>query len=813
MNKKSITITNLFLAAMLSVAVISIIVIGSFWVSSVYSRFNREAQILRQELNEEHKSSIRSQVESATDYIEFRRSKTEAQLKKNLRQRVYEVSAVAYHIYEKNKDLLPAEEVMSKIKEALRPIRFNEGRGYFFIVSLEGIEILYPVAPQFENQNLLDLQDAKGNYVIRDEIELVNRMGEGFIKDYWRKPNETDGMIHPKMTFVKRFEPYGWYLGTGEYLNDFEEEVREDVLDRLARIRFGKEGYIFVNDYDGNQIITDGKRVNVSKNLWELTDPNGVKVIQEERRAVENPDGDYIYYTWKKLTDALPAPKVSFIKGIPEWRWMLGAGIYLDEVEAVIAQKKLELRDSVRKQIIKILIILISLVVFVVLAAKLISQHIKKGFDVFSHFFNKAAAQSILIEPAQLTFAEFKQLAGSANRMITDLKGIEEEKRQLQEKLSRSKKMEALGLLAGGVAHDLNNILSGLVSYPDLILSDLDQDDKIHKPLTVIRASGQRAAAVVADLLTAFRGVREKTEVIPLNHFVATYLTSPEHGELCQRYPDVKFTAKMEHGMSNVRCSPVQIGKVLMNLVANAAEAIDKAGEVGIKTEARHLDLAMGGYEEIPPGRYGVIQVSDTGPGISNEDMTRIFEPFFTKKVLGRSGTGLGLSLVWNAVHDSKGFIDVKTAPDGTLFELYFPATHEIYKPQPQESAMADIMGMGQRVLIVDDERVQREIASDILQRLGYAVVAIPSGEEAIVYLKNHEADLLILDMIMEPGMGGRDTYAAILAHNPDQKAIVVTGYAEIDDMQQMLEMGASCFVRKPYTIEELGLAVHKELA
>ena len=813
MNKKSITITNLFLVVMLSVAVVSIIVIGSFWISNVYSRFNREAQILRQELTEEHKSHIRNQVESAVDYIEFRRSKTEAQLKTSLKQRVYEVTAIAHHIYEKNKDLMPVEQVKSKIKEALRPIRFNDGRGYYFIVSLDGIEILYPVAPQFENKNLLDLQDAKGNYVIRDEIELVKRQGEGYIKDYWRKPNDPSGMVHPKMTFVKLFEPYHWYLGTGEYLNDFEEEVRDDVLDRLARIRFGKEGYIFVNDYDGNQIITDGKRVKNPKNLWSLTDPNGVKVIQEERRAVENPDGDFIYYTWKKLTEASPAPKVSFIKGIPEWRWMLGAGVYLDEVEAVVAQKKIELQDNVRKQIIKILIILISLVFFVVLTAKLISERIKKGFEVFSHFFNKAAAHSILIEPSQLTFTEFKSLAGSANRMITDLKGIEEEKLQLQEKLSRSKKMEALGLLTGGVAHDLNNILSGMVSYPDLILRDLDQDDKIRKPLTVIKESGQRAAAVVADLLTASRGVREKPEVTAMNHFVETYLASPEHDELGQRYPYVQFHSHLESGMSNVRCAPVQIGKAVMNLVANAAEAIDESGEVHIKTETRHLEHVMVGYENIPPGKYGVIEVSDTGPGITQEDLTRIFEPFFTKKVLGRSGTGLGLSLVWNAVHDSNGFIDVKTSHDGTVFELFLPATDELSAPLPQENAMENYMGKGQRVLVVDDERVQREIATDILERLGYSVVALSSGEEAITYLKQDEAELVVLDMIMDPGMGGLDTYAAILARNPDQKAIVVTGYAETDDMQEMLDMGASCCVRKPYTFEELGMAVHKELA
>ena len=212
--------------------------------------------------------------------------------------------------------------------------------------------------------------------------------------------------------------------------------------------------------------------------------------------------------------------------------------------------------------------------------------------------------------------------------------------------------MESLGLLAGGVAHDLNNILSGIVSYPELLLLDLPEDSKFRKPIETIQASGHRAAAVVEDLLTVARGVATTKEPLNLNDLIGDYLHSPEFNKLKQFHPTVSIKTNLDSDLLNVSGSHVHIRKAVMNLVSNASEAIEDSGNVTISTMNRYIDRPLRGYDDVNIGEYVVLSVSDDGSGISSDDLERIFEPFYTKKVMGRSGTGLGLAVAWNVVQD-----------------------------------------------------------------------------------------------------------------------------------------------------------------
>lgn len=812
MSNRRTSISTTFLGGMLLVAVLAMVVIGYFWIARARSTFERDAAAARKDFLGQQQTLIRNEVEKVIDYIEYQRSRTEERLKENLKERVLEAHSIALHLYETFKDTLSRPEIERLVKEALRPIRFNDGRGYYFAVTMTGVEMLYPIAPHFENQNLFDLRDAKGNYVVRDEIEVLKTHGEGFVRDYWRKPEALDEMIHPKITYVKVFEPFDWYLGTGEYLDDFEKDLKDEVLDRIAHIRFGDEGYVLVNTYGGDAIITDGKRVAEPRNLWELTDPNGVKVIQEERRVVENRQGDFIYYSWRKLTQPEPSNKVSFIKGIPDWEWMIGAGVYLDDVEEQIAAKKRDLEQSVQAELTRSLLIMALLGLFILALAQFFTRRMKRGIDTFASFFNRAATESTTIDASRLDFSEFVELAYAANSMIEDRIKVEEEKRQLQERLSRSRKMEALGLLTGGVAHDLNNILSSFISYPELMLLDLEPDSKLRKPLEIVHESGLRAAAVVADLLDASRGGQGTSEVLNLSECVSKYLDSPEHQRLQKRFPNISFRCDLSPDLLHIRCSRVHIGKTLMNLVANASEAIEATGTVTISTSNRYVEMPIRGYEEIPVGEYVRVRVSDDGPGISTADLSRIFEPFFTKKILGRSGTGLGLSVVWHTVHGHDGFIDVGSSANGTAFDLYFPVCREELTKDAYLPPLEDLRGSGERILVVDDEPLQRQIACAILERLGYRPESAESGKAALSWLANRTADLVILDMILGEGMNGRETYEAILAFRPDQKAIIATGFAETEEVRRTQALGAGPMVRKPYTLRGIGAAVQSEL-
>ncbi|MBW2203066.1 MAG: response regulator, partial [Deltaproteobacteria bacterium] len=203
----------------------------------------------------------------------------------------------------------------------------------------------------------------------------------------------------------------------------------------------------------------------------------------------------------------------------------------------------------------------------------------------------------------------------------------------------------------------------------------------------------------------------------------------------------------------------------------------------------------------------------DTGTGISPDDMEKIFEPFYTKKKMGRSGTGLGMAVVWGTVKDHNGHIDVQsTEGRGTTFTLYFPVTR---KNLPEDEASLPIesySGNGESILIVDDVEEQRKIASGMLKELGYSVLSVPSGEKAVEYLKTNKVDLLVLDMIMDPGMDGLDTYKKILEMHPGQKAIIASGFSETDRVKEVESLGAGAYIGKPLLLEKIGIAVKEEL-
>jgi len=398
---------------------------------------------------------------------------------------------------------------------------------------------------------------------------------------------------------------------------------------------------------------------------------------------------------------------------------------------------------------------------------------------------------------------------------VTGRVNVEKEKRELEEKLARSEKMEAIGRLAGGVAHDLNNVLSAIVSYPDLLLMKLPQDSPLRKSIITIKQSGQRAAAIVQDLLTLARRGVTITKTENLNQVIADYLGSPEFEKLVKSHPRVHFKTQLRRDLQNIKGSAIHLSKTVMNLVANAAEAMPSGGEVLISTENRSFGRSKKGYyHAIEKGQYAALTVSDTGVGIAPEDLGKIFDPFYTKKVMERSGTGLGMSVIWGTVEDHKGFIDVSSSPGkGTTFKLYFPVTPEMNSTfEAANIPINKYMGRGEKILVVDDERDQREIASVLLTELGYWVHTASSGEEAVDYLKTNTVDLLLLDMLMPPGIDGLDTYQQILKRQPGMKAIITSGFSESDRVKQALKLGAGMYVKKPYTMEKIGLAVSREL-
>ncbi|MBU3954520.1 MAG: response regulator [Proteobacteria bacterium] len=386
------------------------------------------------------------------------------------------------------------------------------------------------------------------------------------------------------------------------------------------------------------------------------------------------------------------------------------------------------------------------------------------------------------------------------------------DKRRLKTQLVRAQKMEALGVMAGGIAHDLNNILSGIVTYPDLILEDLPQDSPLRKPIEIMQESGLSAARVVADLMTIAKGIASRKEPINLNTAVRDYVNSIEYASLGKKYPEIVVDTQLAPGLGNIIGSDIHLKKVLMNLVSNAAEAIVGKGRIVIATMGRHLDKPLSGYEDLNQGEYAELEVSDNGTGIPPENLDRIFEPFFTKKVMGRTGTGLGLSVVWNTVQDHDAYITVGSSEKGSRFRLFFPVTEEAVEIEGPSFLLDDYLGKGETILVVDDEERQREIACDLLTRLKYRVHAVSGGQEAIAHVKKQSVDLVVMDMVMPRGLSGCETYERILGIIPGQKAIIVSGFAMGQEVEKAIQLGAGRYIKKPYTLIKLAAAVKDEL-
>ncbi|MBN2526383.1 MAG: response regulator, partial [Deltaproteobacteria bacterium] len=300
--------------------------------------------------------------------------------------------------------------------------------------------------------------------------------------------------------------------------------------------------------------------------------------------------------------------------------------------------------------------------------------------------------------------------------------------------------------------------------------------------------------------------------VIALNQLVENYVGSPEFAELRAKHRQVDVHTDLEEDLLHIRGSAVHIYKVLMNMVVNAVEAVEGGGVVTISTSNRYLDEPLASYDSVRIGEYVVLSVSDNGPGIDADDLERIFEPFYTKKTMGRSGTGLGLAVVWNCVKDHDGYIDLQSNSEGTCFNIYLHATRERPEEMSENGPSALLRGNGEKILVVDDEAQQRTLICEILSHVGYVCHAVADGVAACAYVAKHKVDLVVLDMIMPASISGRETYARLLKMQPGLCAIIVSGYAETEDVKQTIKMGAGKYLKKPFKMSTLTRAVTEVL-
>lgn len=382
--------------------------------------------------------------------------------------------------------------------------------------------------------------------------------------------------------------------------------------------------------------------------------------------------------------------------------------------------------------------------------------------------------------------------------------------KHLEDQLRQAQKLEAVGRLAGGVAHEFNNLLTVITGYSVLLLDALDPDNPLHQDLEQIKRASDRATLLTSRLLGFSRKQVVQLKVLDLNAVIAELDKMLRHliGE------DIKVSSVFGKELGRVEADPGQIEQIIMNLAINARDAMPQGGTFSIETANLDADEAFSRqHPDVQPGTYVMLTIGDTGYGMDEETVSHIFEPFFTTKGPDR-GTGLGLSTVYGIVEQYGGAIEVDSNPgQGTVFRIYLTRVEEqVESSQPGEYPGASLRGH-ETVLLVEDEDEVRNLASRVLLQSGYTLLEARNGEEALLMCELHEGSihLLVTDVVM-PGMNGRELSERLVPLQPQVKVIYISGYTDDVVVHHGVSETNSAFLQKPFEPEVLARKVREVL-
>jgi two-component system, cell cycle sensor histidine kinase and response regulator CckA len=406
--------------------------------------------------------------------------------------------------------------------------------------------------------------------------------------------------------------------------------------------------------------------------------------------------------------------------------------------------------------------------------------------------------------------AELQQANAELEREVNERRRAEDALRRSEEQLRHAQKMEAVGRLAAGVAHDFNNMLSVILSHSSLMASDLSPSHPMHDDLEQIRLAAERAGALTHQLLAFSRQQVLRPRPLDLNGVVADM-----HKMLVRLIgEDVKLKMALCRELRRVSADPGQVEQVIMNLAVNARDAMPRGGTLTVETANVDLDAAYARlHVGVTPGRYVLLAVSDTGTGMTAETAARVFEPFFTTKDPGK-GTGLGLSTVYGIVKQSGGHVWVYSELErGTTFKVYLPELTDVTATAPARPRSVAPAGGGDTILLVEDEDLVRRAASDILRRKGYSVIEARSGAEAlkICELRSEPIHLLLTDVVM-PGMSGRELAERLIGRREGLRVLYMSGYTDDTVIHHGIFAEGTAFLQKPFTPDGLARKVREVL-
>lgn len=808
-NPRSIPGTG-FLSVLVTILIIAP-TIGTIWTLSEYRQKQRDIETIRNRYIDAQKINLKNDIKNVLNFIDYKKNSTMNRIKDLQTQRVHNAYSMASHIYSMDRMQQTPDRIKSRIVETLRPLRWDNGTGYFFIIDTGGVTWLNADRPELEGQCILSYKDVDGRYIIQDMIDLARNNESGFYRYAWTKPG-TEGDGHMKMAFIKRFEPFDWIICTGAYIDDMVSSIQTEVLIRIRQITDYRNKYIFVIQDNGFCLSDPIEKYN-RKNIIDHTAPDGRKVIQELLAVSGNPLGGFLEYPWEKPEDGKIAGKLAYAMTVADWNWTIGTGVYLDDIQQTLSREKARFRKELRNNLLIIFYVSLVAVLLALVAGFVITQRLYRGIMAFTDFFQKAAKEEFKINRELLIFREFQILGDLANQMVEDrsrkenaltssiqqtralqnlLKNIMDsmpsvliavdrdlqviqwnkqarirtgkrygqvamhpvdevfpltpdetrlirqavesgslqmarrvekktpegtayenitvypltsaditgaviriddvtENVKMEEMMIQSEKMMSVGGLAAGMAHEINNPLSGIIGNTDVLknrlLVDLPVNQEaarqigtdfqtiqsyaekreLHMVMENIRQAGTRAATIVSDMLSFSRKSSSRFSMTDLAELLdKTVELASTNYDLKTRFDFKKIRISRRYQpVPEILCESGKIQQVFLNILTNGAQAMAE------KPDNRFPEFTLTIRKDHD---HVAIDIRDNGPGMEKEVAKRIFEPFFTTKAVG-VGTGLGLSVSYFIITDHhNGSIDVESRPgEGTTFTIRLP--------------------------------------------------------------------------------------------------------------------------------------------
>ncbi len=583
------------------------IIITYFVINNSIQKHKENIEYIKNRFVNKQKELNKNEVARVVSRIQYTKKSAHIKLQKSLKEKTNTAYNIIMNIYNDNKHK-SQNEILKIIKTAIKPIRFNNGRGYFFIDTLKGVKALHPILPHLEGKNLFNIKDKKGTYIFQNILNVCKEKKEGFTEYYWTKPNDIKKQ-YKKIAFSKLIEPLGLILTTGEYVVDFQKDLQATLLKEIQRVRYGKNGYIFIHQYDG-LCLAHIKKENIGKYRLNLQDKKGNFIVQDVINFAKKGAGYLEYIGTINPSTGLAAKKISYIVGLDDWKWQIGAGAYTSDIDKVLTQRKEKFQDKLTKEILVIVFTSILLTLIMIFIMCKLSDKVNTGFKQYKDSLDKEIQKNI----------------------------------KHQKLISEQSKMASMGEMIGNIAHQWRQPLSVISTASTGIIMQKEygilDEEKLIDTCKAINDNAQYLSRTIDDFRNFIKGDRTKT-VFSLQDDIDSFMHLVE-GSIKRHSINIILDLEKDIKIDGYKNELIQC---FINIFNNAKDALK---EKNIQNN-RFIFIST-----IQTNNSIVIQIKDNAGGIPKDIINKIFEPYFTTKHQSQ-GTGLGLHMTYNLIVDGMG--------------------------------------------------------------------------------------------------------------------------------------------------------------